>query len=488
VEVSLTAGAVIAAILVGVSVPVDPGIALGAVAIVLIGGGVMAIRPSTLALAAAVAAVALPGLANLGLLPAVAGFLDIPLAWAAWIGALLRARRGPSRAGGLTLAGPIGALAAAVTLSSIFHPVEPQRAVAYFLLLGEPFALVGASADALGRQRSDLFWRVWFALALVQLPIALWQALTIGPADPVQGTLYGKGAGAHLLGGILTLCSLVLLSRPSSLPPWAVATVPFMWGTALLADAKTPLLAGAAGALAWTLWAPSQRSAAWRRRIAVALASAALLASTLYLYPAGQVARAFLEAAREGRWGKLVVASSLWGRMSAEPSAFLFGLGPARTVSRASFMTTDLLLKPASPVRLLGLAPSQIAVDVQAAIDWRLGRQALTSFNSAQSSALGLFGDLGAVGLAVYGWMVWQVVAALRRRSGSSGAVFAGWMMFLVLGIVFDWWEEPPFTLYLALVTGLVLSGQVGACTLRRRSGHGGISPGAVAAPETGKR
>jgi hypothetical protein len=30
--------------------------------------------------------------------------------------------------------------------------------------------------------------------------------------------------------------------------------------------------------------------------------------------------------------------------------------------------------------------------------------------------------------------------------------------MFFVLGIVFDWWEAPPFTVPLAIVTGLALA------------------------------
>ena len=44
----------------------------------------------------------------------------------------------------------------------------------------------------------------------------------------------------------------------------------------------------------------------------------------------------------------------------------------------------------------------------------------------------------------------------------------AGFAMFAVLGVVFDWWEQPPFSVFLAVLAGLALtepnqSGRAGA-------------------------
>lgn len=306
-----------------------------------------------------------------------------------------------------------------------------------------------------------MLWLIFLGLALVQVPIAVFQWATLGASDPVQGTLYAKGAGAHLLGGVLTLCVLMLMSRPREVPRWTLATLPLMIGVALFADAKSPLLAGALGAVVWSASPLGSRIRLRRWRTATALLGVALVGTTLFVYHAGQTARLFLFEAARGRWGKAVVASYLWNRMSAEPASLTFGLGPATTVSRASFMTTDLLLKPESPVRLLGLRPSSIALEAAGTVKARLGWIVPTSFNSAQSSALGLLGDLGLVGVAVYGWLVLRVIRALRRSpERTAGAALAGWMMFVILGIIFDWWEEPPFTGYLAMLTGLTLLGR----------------------------
>jgi hypothetical protein len=31
------------------------------------------------------------------------------------------------------------------------------------------------------------------------------------------------------------------------------------------------------------------------------------------------------------------------------------------------------------------------------------------------------------------------------------------WAMFAVLGFVYDWWEQPPFSVFLAVISGLAL-------------------------------
>ena len=44
------------------------------------------------------------------------------------------------------------------------------------------------------------------------------------------------------------------------------------------------------------------------------------------------------------------------------------------------------------------------------------------------------------------------------RVSHLASAALAGWAMVLPLAAVFDWLEQPPFTLILATVTGLALT------------------------------
>lgn len=437
------------AFVVGTLIPLAPDAALvvGAVGV----GSALLLGPvAAWAAAALLASILLPGLANLGWVSRLAGLIDIPLAWGALAAAGLHAaaRRAPNPGGSFVRL--LAALVGVVALSHALNgTVEVVRSISYLLLLGQPLALVVAfvieppSMRAV-RSLSSLV----IALAAIQVPTALYQAIALGLSDPVQGTLYGKGAGAHLVGAFTLMVALWLAASPGGVSSRARPLALMLLPVSFLADAKTPLLASVPMLLA----SGRRRSFVRPRTLVIAVLAALLLA-----YSPGQVALDFLRRAWAGEWGKLKVAEVVWREISASPATLLFGTGPATTVSRASFMTTDLLLKPESPVALLGLRPSRVALEVDAAIK-ALGVGA-TSFNSGQSSALGVLGDLGILGLVVYLSFVVVVVRRLwETATPAARAVALAWVMHLALGIVFDWWEEPPFTVLLATLTGLELA------------------------------
>ena len=90
----------------------------------------------------------------------------------------------------------------------------------------------------------------------------------------------------------------------------------------------------------------------------------------------------------------------------------------------------------------------------------KLGLDGGTSFNSGLSSALGILGDLGLAGTAAYAALYGSLFIAVRRlRSPEAVAATGGWAMWGVLGLVFDWWEQPPLSLVLAVLSGLALTG-----------------------------
>jgi len=441
----------------GAFLAVEPNIglvlAVAAIGIVLLAAPTWAWVAATL-----ISALLLPGIANLGLLPPISKFLDIPLAWTAFGIALIDkvvSRRASHEGEGAL--GPAGSLlphrililSTTVILSAVLHPEEPMRPLAYLLLIAQPFAVVGAllldPPDVRGRK---VLSALVIGLAVLQVPFAAFQATTQGLSDPVQGTLYGKGAGAHLVGGIAILGAGWVLARRwgstvlRSLVVVSLLVLPF------LADAKAVLIASVP---MWLLLAPSTRMRLSSRGLIVVGLLVAFIA-----YPASQATIGFLEQAGQGRWGKLVATELVWDEINRSPANLLLGLGPASTVSRASFMTTDLLLSADSPLTMLELRPSTFAVRVQMMAS--VGSGESSSFTSPLSSALGVLGDLGLVGLAAYVRIPWLLI---RRAIGSGGllgrTVVGMWLMFAVLGLVFDWWEEPPFTVPLAIITGLAL-------------------------------
>jgi hypothetical protein len=71
-----------------------------------------------------------------------------------------------------------------------------------------------------------------------------------------------------------------------------------------------------------------------------------------------------------------------------------------------------------------------------------------------------VLGDIGIVGACVYIGLYGSVVVALwRRKTPMATAALEGWAMLAVLGLVFDWWEQPPILVFLAVLSGLALTG-----------------------------
>lgn len=404
---------------------------------------------------ALVSAVLLRGLITLGVLPSLMTFVDIPLAWGALVVALLRS--GPTAGLGRRLLLLLSMLAAVVGISWAFHPSEALRPVLYLLLLGEPFALTAALVvDPPSPKLARALKRLLIGVIAIQVPIGYYQYAAFGVGggegnlDHVQGTLYGAGAGHLSMAAIVTVGAVWLLSgRRVRLLGRALLAVPLM-ALVFFADAKQVLFALPAILLALRL----------RGRWGQALLQVAAVVIALFVlvnfYPAGRSALGFLGTASETRGGKIAVVDLLFERMD-DPVTIAFGMGPAKTVSKASFMTTDLFLRQNSPLRALGLAPSPFALEANEKVEST--RTGVSSFNSAVSSALGVLGDLGIAGLLAYAALLVVLVSALRKvGSPAAHAAAAGWAMFAVLGVVFSWWEEPPLAIVLAVLSGLALT------------------------------
>jgi hypothetical protein len=453
-------GGTVQAILVSVvAVAVGASLALNPEAgfiLTLVGLGTLALAaPAGIwAIAAIVAALTFRGLVTLGVLPGLATFVDIPLAWGALAAALAR---GPvkSTASRSILRG-IGALAVVALVSWLLHPSEPVRPLLYIALLMEPFALLAALVlDPPSKAVRRALIRTVAALVAIQVPLAFRQAVTLGFSDTVQGTLFGAGAGAHTISAVAAVGAIWLLFRHPLKRLWHLVPVAFLMAIPLLADAKQVIFALPFALVAIRLRV--RQSEYIRRAVAILGTFLVLLA----ILPARTTAIRFIERAIGGQGGKPAVASLIWKEISGDPASLLLGKGPAQTVSRSAFMTTDLLLRQDSPLRIFRLRPASLALLAQARAKQVSGGG--TSFDSGISSALGVMGDLGLVGAGVYGALLLWLFLALRRHPSAEGqAAAVGWVMFAILGLVFDWWEQPAFSVFLACLSGLALTAPVG--------------------------
>lgn len=442
----------------GASIALGAGIALNLqvsflLVIAFVGVSALAAPAGAWVLCALVAAMTFRGLVELNALPSVATFIDLPLAWGALAVALIkRHETSPLLARHLRW---LAVLGLAIFLAWAFHPSEVLRPVLYLALLGEPFAIVGALvADPPSPRLRRTLERVLLALLIIQLPLAMLQLASLGPADHIQGTLYGAGAGAHVISAVCVVGAIWILTGGLGRQTLGAARLPIVAGLFLIplvADAKQVILAMPAILLAST-WKVSRLQFLLRG----ALVAAAVVA-LFTLAPAGNTSQRFIEENQQGEGGKEATARFVWREARADPPAVAFGQGPAETVSRAAFMTTDLFQGADSPLSVLDLKPATFAEEAQGtAVEVSDGG---TSFNSGTSSAIGVLGDLGIVGLLAYTGLLLSLLLRLRWESSPEGvAAAAGFAMFLVLGLVFDWWEQPPFGVFIGVLAGLSLS------------------------------
>jgi hypothetical protein len=218
-----------------------------------------------------------------------------------------------------------------------------------------------------------------------------------------------------------------------------------------IADAKQVILAAPA-----ILFASRWRRGATSFAIRGGLVAAAVIA-LFALMPASNTAERFIQENRQGEGGKQATALFLWEKADGDPASIAFGQGPAETVSRAAFMTTDLFQAADSPLATLNLKPAALATEAQGTAVAVSGGG--TSFDSGTSSALGVLGDLGAVGLFAYAGLALALFITLRRNASANGmAAASGLALSSVLGLVFDWWEQPPFGVVIGVLAGLALT------------------------------
>ncbi len=404
-------------------------------------------------------------LTTTGAAPRILDFLDFPLVLIAFLFAGVRFLDSGRR-----LTPPVRRICRYVLLATVIIALawafnnfdEPQRLIAGWVLALEPFLLLVAVvlAPMTVTERRRLLGLI-VVLLCGQLVFSLAQIVLSGAvADEVKGTLLEAGAGHHVsAGGLAVGFFLLARQRVPKLLIGVVGALTLL--VTVVADAKQVLFALP---LALVVLAMS----GWKRRTARSavggLVGGAVMAGAsvfaLLSYQATSAAFDFLDRASTNDTGKFAVLNALWTDIAASPHTFLFGFGPGETVSRFAFLTTPALFKEGSPVALLGLQPSTYAQTYDK-IAFSGPFTGESSFTSAQSSALGILGDYGIAGLLTFAALILAVLIALLRCEDRRlrASALAAWTLLLPLALVFDWLEQPPFTLAVMLLTGLALRG-----------------------------
>ena len=338
-------------------------------------------------------------------------------------------------------------------------PTFRSRTVLFLLIAGEPLLVIWSMARWGVDQRTvRAVGVVAVLLALLQIPIGVYQGLAYGWSDPVQGTLQGHGAGSHILGGLFALWLFVVIAAVLArrLNPVLGGTYAALCFAMMLATGSMSVLVIATlAAVIEPVTAPSRPHLGARRggRLATVFLAVVVGASALVLV--GALFRGFYErvvslATSDEQPGFEII----WDHATSDPLALLLGSGPGTSASRASLLFVD---PPAGSVRdSIGLEPTDLGAELRSATSSeRYGG----SVESAASSALGVAGDLGVVGFAALG----MLFVAMWRRAGSSTSWLApagraGLLLVAPLSVIDNWLEYPEFAIPFAILMGFVMS------------------------------
>jgi len=392
-----------------------------------------------------------------GIIPSFLNFFHFPLVLIAAFVATLSSARSAARVANRLLI-EISALGLLSLSSWIANGGEILRPILDWLLFTEPFLALYAIIKTAPSAKASLLGNLAIGLAVIQIPFAFWQAATLGLGDPVQGTLVGHGAGAHIMGaislmGTVSIIGFILFSRLDNKQKFlAFMLIILLFSTPILGDAKQTIVAfiPSMAVLLWIRGKIGWRGLLFGGCIAVFLVTAG------YLYqPLRKMTD--LNLIMAGLGGKFLSYRIILSYMLERPAAFLIGLGPGNSVSRTALAAQEGYLR-SLPSGLVDLKLSSVTADIlsSTASSYLFSS---SSVWSGVSSWLGLFGDFGLLGVAIYARMLWILWKALRKVHSPWACASRGvFVMGVVLGAMFSWLEMPEFTLLWALymAVGLV--------------------------------
>jgi hypothetical protein len=401
-----------------------------------------------------VSAVATRGLTGVLGLPELLNFIHYPLVALFALAAADRPLRPASRPPGRW----IRFFLLVVLLSAVAHPGNPLRTLLFVLIAGEPLVVIWAisrwGADSTTLRATGA---VAIGLAAIQLPIGLYQGLTLGWTDPVQGTLSGHGAGHHVLGALFALAMFIViaavLSRRLNVVLGGLACAVCL-AMMLATGSMTVLVVATLAAFVEPLIGPSRplRIVATRRLSAILLSL--LLGASALAFVAATVPGFYERAERLATSRQPSGVDILSEHVVSDPLAAILGSGPGTTASRASLLLIDP--REGSPLKFIGVEPTQLGLDLFAATSDQLYGG---SVESAASSILGVAGDLGLVGVAALAMLflgMWKRTG--RSRSWLAPAGRAALLMVGALSLIDNWLEYPEFAIPFAILMGFVLS------------------------------
>ncbi len=364
-----------------------------------------------------------------------------------------------------TILGYLLAILFAIFLSAVTSQAGVINVVLDFLIITEWFLVLLLFVNSNWSEKSIRNFRWWLIFfAIIHLGLAYFQRFVLGKIDDgVQGVFIGNGAGAHLAGAVscsmsiyIAFCSAISQKFLKLFLVTAFAIV------AILSDAKQVI----AVFLATLIVMFVLRATSWRKIFSYGLAllcsSYAVLASADTFYPALMV------------WDKpnLLIAGirqkfSVFSVIVSHYNSWLnwfTGLGPGHTIGRLALLA-DKYKEYLFP---LGFTSSPVTKTVWTAqqANYITNSETGTSLFSLFFSWAAIWGDLGLVGLIVYGLLFFYIYKHICLNEVAKFLCIT----IILFGVVFDWLAEPGYMVFMACLIGLLW--QEEQLTLKTKAGN----------------
>ncbi len=372
----------------------------------------------------------------LGGAPSILNFAHFPLAIVSFIKLL----RIPQDRSDRFLVTALLAFLAVTLFAAVVTSWQALRPFLSWVTLAEPFIFLGL-IGSMDVQSKRQIRNVALAIAFLQLPIALLQFATHGVGDHVQGTLIGQGAGHHIMGAICVATGWMLLVANDRQRKLVLLVAGPLLAIGVLADAKQ--VYGALLVAVAILGVLQLRRSGMKVVASGAAIFGLVFLSAQFYAPLGEVLNK--KVGEELLGNKSVQIQRIASEMGV--SGVAFGLGPGNGLSRTALSSVPGYANV--PATIIGDEPAALAADELSNYD----TERVSSAASPFSSWLGIYSDIGIVGLLAYLALIVAVVRYLGRTSAAHRqASYTLLVLAALLGYIFTWLEEPGFTVFLAIL------------------------------------
>lgn len=336
-----------------------------------------------------------------------------------------------------------------VVVSALINGAGAINVVLDYLLLIEPFLLLLAIVGMRWSHLSTKYFSFWLLLfAVINVALAFFQHFVLGlNADGVKGLYLDMGAGAHVAGAVALSAALYFLIYFPLRSMWLRATFAISSSSvAILADAKQVMAVFLLSLLVLMVikW---KYIGAILRNLAILVAAAGItawMADTVF--PALSVWST--DEVRAGLEQKLSVFSIITSYYDS-PLNWFIGLGPGHTVGRLGQLLPSYL-EYLQPLGATTFPVTGAALGAQQT-NWISNSVTGSSMWSLLFSWAGVWGDLGLLGIGTY-VLLWLLVWRKFCLDDVSRFLLIN---ILIFGAVFDWMEEPNYTLFIIALIGL---------------------------------